>query len=80
MAMQLGPDAARQQLVESLGVPPAVHVRFAESQRAIGYHPTVKFIIMNMNVPTAITAKFYIGEGEDFYNRMLEFTHRSSHK
>jgi hypothetical protein len=33
-----------------------------------------------MNVPTAITANFYIGEGEDFFNRMLEFTHRSSHK
>lgn len=45
------PEQAKKELVESIAVPPSVHVGFPESKRSHGQRASIEFRIVDANIP-----------------------------
>src|SRR5699024_10325674 len=50
-----------EELVELVGVPPAVHVGLAGAERAFGQNALVQTIVVHLNVPGSIAADLHVG-------------------
>src|SRR5271157_1968301 len=51
----------RKELIERLGVPPAVHVGFTGAVRALREYALIEAIVVNLNVPGIVTVDLDTG-------------------
>ena len=63
---------AGQEGIERAGFPPAIHVRFAQSQRAVGQHARIEIIVANPDIPGPFAVDPDIGQGEQLRDTVLE--------
>lgn len=61
-----------QQSVERAGIPVAIHVTFAQTQRTLRQYPWVKTGIVDPQVPGTTTADLHVGFGEQHFDTALE--------
>src|SRR5690348_144496 len=52
--VQVRPKDAFKELIKRWHIPPAIHVRFAESERTFSKNPPVKLVAMHDDVPGMI--------------------------
>src|ERR1019366_7199781 len=62
---QIGAVDPGAQLVQRLGVPPAIHVGFAGRQVAAGQQSCIEALVVNLQIPRTAPADLYAGQGED---------------
>ncbi len=65
---------ARKHFIQPFGIPPAVHVGFAEAERAVRKHARKHARIMNPDVPGPIAIDPDIGLGEQPFGLRLQAT------
>ena len=61
MARQVGALGAAHELVELIAVPPAVHVRLAEAERAVGEHALEHALVVDLDVPRPVAVDADVG-------------------
>lgn len=71
--MSFEPSAknAAEELVERAAIPPAVHVGFAEAERAEAQEASVEIFVVHSQVPRTSAANPHIRKGQDLLRHIF---------
>jgi hypothetical protein len=73
LVTKVGPEKFADKFVKLVCVPPAVHVGFTQPQGTGSYYPGIEVVVMDMDIPWALTVDLNISIGKELFNPVMEF-------